>query len=261
MTDRLSLYIPTEGRLHHLHPITKLVLAACLILSGFLGPGYWFALFLFAAVILPLSVWGGILAPFLRVIVRIIGSLALFLFLIHGLFYPGAKTEIWHFWQLSVKLEGIRFAYLVTSRALCMVGASLLMLFTTHPGDLMAALAQRGLPASLNYIIVSALQIIPQMQAKARTIMDAQRSRGLETEGGIHIRARALLPLVGPLVLGSLVDVEERAIALEARAFKAKRTKTMLREIPDPPAERVARLGLVVATVVIVGAGLWLSLK
>ncbi|MEM4724345.1 MAG: energy-coupling factor transporter transmembrane component T [Candidatus Hadarchaeum sp.] len=261
MTGHLSLYIPTEGRLHRLHPTTKLVLAACLILSGFFGPGYWFASFLFAALIVPLSVWGGILAPFLRTITRIIGSLALFLFVIHGLFHPGAQTEIWHFWKLSVKLEGIQFAYLVTSRALCMVGASLLMLFTTHPGDLMAALAQRGLPAWLTYIIVSALQIIPLMQAKARTIMDAQLSRGLETEGSIHVRVRALLPLIGPLVLGSLVDVEERAIVLEARAFNAKRTKTLLREIPDSSGERIARLGLMAATVVIVGAGLCKSFQ
>ena len=108
-------------------------------------------------------------------------------------------------------------------------------MLSTHPSTLMTALTQRGLPPSLTYIIVSTLQIIPQMQLKASTIIDAQRSRGLETQGGLHRRVSALLPLVGPLVFGSLVDVEERAIAIEARAFKAKRTKTSLIEIPDSP--------------------------
>jgi len=63
---------------------------------------------------------------------------------------------------------------------------------------LMTAFTQRGLPTSLTYIIVSTLQIIPQMQAKAGTIIDAQRSRGLETSGNLLNRIRALIPLVGP---------------------------------------------------------------
>jgi energy-coupling factor transport system permease protein len=122
----------------------------------------------------------------------------------------------------------------------------------------MTALNQRGLPASLTFVIISTLQIFPQMQAKASTIIDAQRSRGLETEGGIHKRMRALMPLVGPLVFGSLVDVEERAIAIEARAFKAKRAKTSLIEVSDSPAQRAVRIGLVVLTLAVIGIGLWL---
>jgi energy-coupling factor transporter transmembrane protein EcfT len=66
-----------------------------------------------------------------------------------------------------------------------------------------------------------------------------------------------LLPLVGPLVFGSLVDVEERAIALEARAFKAKRIKTSLLQIPDSPGQNVLRVGLIVLTVLTIGAGIW----
>jgi energy-coupling factor transporter transmembrane protein EcfT len=122
----------------------------------------------------------------------------------------------------------------------------------------MTALTQHGLPASLTYIIVSTLQIIPQMQAKAGTIIDAQRSRGLETEGGLHRRIGALLPLVGPLVFGSLVDVEERAIAIEARGFKASRAKTSLLEIPDSAPQRLLRRGLVAVTILVIGVGLWL---
>jgi energy-coupling factor transport system permease protein len=121
----------------------------------------------------------------------------------------------------------------------------------------MTALTQRGLPPSLTYIIVSTLQIIPQMRNKANTIIDAQRSRGLETQGGLHRRVNALLPLVGPLVFGSLVDVEERAIAIEARAFKARRTKTSLTEIPDSPRQGAFRLGLIILTVLAIGARIW----
>jgi energy-coupling factor transport system permease protein len=95
------------------------------------------------------------------------------------------------------------------------------------------------------------------MRNKANTIIDAQRSRGLETQGSLRRRFGALLPLVGPLVFGSLVDVEERAIALEARAFKANRTKTSLLQIPDSSAQNIFRLSLIVLTLLAIGSRLW----
>jgi energy-coupling factor transport system permease protein len=107
-------------------------------------------------------------------------------------------------------------------------------------------------------VITSTLQIIPQMQAKASTIIDAQRSRGLETSGNLFNRTRALIPLVGPLVFGSLVEVEERAIAIEARAFTSPLKKTSLREIHDTTAERWARWLLVMLVIVAIGLRIWL---
>lgn len=258
MQDRLSLYLDRDSPLHRLNPLTKLVLTFSLILMAFLGPGFWLATALFVVVLLPLSFWGNIAPEFIRTTLRLILPLTAFLFVLQSLFYPGGETVLIELWIFSAKLEGVLFAYLTASRIMAMVGSFLLLLLSTHPSALMTALTQRGLPASLTYVIVSTLQIIPQMQAKARTIIDAQRSRGLETEGGLHRRIRALLPLVGPLVFGSLVDVEERAIAIEARGFKAARTKTSLLEIPDSPAQRLLRLGLVIVTVLVIGVRLWL---
>ena len=258
MQDRLSLYIQRDSPLHRLNPLTKLTLTFSLILIGFLGPGFWLATSIFVFVLLPISFWGRISTEFMRTTLRLTLPLAAFLFGMQSLFYPGGKTVLFSLWVLSVKLEGVQFAYLTASRIMTMVGSFLVLLLSTHPSTLMTALTQRGLPASLTYIIVSTLQIIPQMRAKANTIMDAQRSRGLETEGGIHKRVRALLPLVGPLVFGSLVDVEERAIAIEARAFKANRPKTSLIEVQDTSAQRTLRMGLIALTLLAIGAGLWL---
>lgn len=258
MQDKLSFYIHRDSPLHRLNPLTKLTLTFCLILMGFLAPGFWTATLIFGVVLLPLSVWGKISPEFTRTTFRLILPLTLFLFAMQSLFYPGGKTVLLSFWIFSVKLEGVQFAYLTASRIMNMVGSFLLLLLSTHPSTLMTALTQRGLPPALTYIIVSTLQILPQMRNKANTIIDAQRSRGLETQGSLRRRFSALLPLVGPLVFGSLVDVEERAIALEARAFKAKRTKTSLLLIPDSPIQSGFRLGLIALTVLAIGARLWL---
>ncbi len=258
MQDKLSFFIQRNSPLHRLNPLTKLTLTFCLILIGFLAPSYWAATTLFVFILIPLSFWGQVGPEFTRTTLRLILPLTAFLFVMQGLFYPGGQTVLVSFWIFSVKLEGLQFAYLTASRVMTMVGSFLLLLLSTHPSTLMTALTQRGVSPSLTYIIVSTLQILPQMRNKASTIIDAQRSRGLETQGGIRQRIGALLPLVGPLVFGSLVDVEERAIAIEARAFKAKRTKTSLIEIPDSPRQSAFRLSLIILTVLVIGLKLWL---
>lgn len=257
MQDKLSFYIHRDSPLHRLNPLTKLTLTFSLILIGFLGPGYWTATLIFVVILLPLSLWGNISREFIRTTFRLILPLTVFLFAMQSLFYPGGKTVLFSFWIFSVKLEGVQFAYLTASRIMNMVGSFLLLLLSTHPSTLMTALTQRGVSPSLTYIVVSTLQILPQMRNKANTIIDAQRSRGLETQGSLRRRFSALLPLVGPLVFGSLVDVEERAIALEARAFKAKRSKTSLLQIPDSPGQNLLRVGLIALTVLAIGAGIW----
>jgi len=60
--------------------------------------------------------------------------------------------------------------------------------------------------------------------------MDAQRSRGMETEGSLFVRAKAFIPLISPVVSSSLINTRERAIALEVRGFDSKNKKTFLRE-------------------------------
>jgi energy-coupling factor transport system permease protein len=259
MTNHFSLYIPIDSGLHRLNPITKLVLVMSVVAISFLAPGYWTASIIFIGVLVPLSVWGKIFSPFVRTITRILLPLAIILFIIHGLFNPAHSTILFQAWIFSVKQEGIAFAYLVVSRIASMLGASLLLLFTTTPNLLMSALTERGLPSALAYIVVSVLQIIPVMQARTQTIVDAQRSRGLETEGSLATRVQAIVPLVAPLVLGSLTDVEERAMVLESRAFRVKRRKTSLIEITDTPTQRVFRIGLIVVTILCIGARLWLS--
>ena len=118
-------------------------------------------------------------------------------------------------------------------RIVMVMSGFVLFAMTTRPDTLMIALKQVGAPSSLAYIIVTTLQIIPRFQNKASTILDAQRSRGLETQGNILTRARAVVPIILPLVLGSLIEVEERAIAIEARGFNSTKKETSVVEILD----------------------------
>ncbi len=244
----ISLYAARESGLHRLHPLTKSILVLSLIILGLALPGNWTTYLLVVVVILPLALWGRVLGSLVQAVWNVSWPLAVSVLIIQSLFW-GQGTILFSLGILSIKAEGVLFALVSIGRFLLVISSFTLFALTTRPDLLMLSLKQAGLPGALAYIVVTTLQIIPRFQYKAITIMDAQRSRGLETEGNLLVRARAVLPLVMPLVIGSLVDVEERAIAIEARAFNSGHPKTSLIEIPDSTAQKYARWIILAVTV------------
>ena len=258
MTTDLTFYIERDSRLHNLNPLTKLVMVFSLIILAFLGPGFWLPTVLIVGVILPLSFMGKIQKEYLKTTRQLLLPVVGFLFVMQSFFHPDEARIIFEIWFLDVSVGSIRFAYLTASRIFVMVSSFILLLLSTHPSVLMNDLTRRGLSGTFSYVITSTLQILPQMRAKANTIIDAQRSRGLNTEGGFKQRIQALLPLVGPLVFGSLVEVEERAIAIEARAFTSTVPKTFLHHIQDSPVDRIIRWGCLLLVLLTFGSKVWL---
>ncbi len=259
MHERLSFYVKRESPIHRLNPLTKLTLVLALILVAFVTPYTWISVALFLFGITPLGFAAGVLRSYLNAAVRIILPAAGFLFLMQAFFQPLEGDELFRIWFLHPTRESVLFAFVNASRIVVMVSAFTLFLLTTHPSELMSDLTRRGLPGQFAYVIISTLQILPQMQAKAQTILAAQRSRGLDTESTFIRRAGSLFPLVGPLVFGSLVEVEERAIAIEARGFTSTRSKTTLHEIPDTAADKFIRWGLIALVVLVVILRIWQS--
>lgn len=252
MSTPFSLFIQRDSGMHRLHPLTKLALVGFLLVGGLFLPGIWLTYLAFLVIILPLAVWGQVLRPFLSAVLKTTIPFAISLVLVQGLFWPGG-TPVLELGPLSFKEEGLLFAARGTGRILMIVSSFLLLTFTTRADELMLALSQNGVPGNIAYIMLTTLQIVPRFQAKANTILDAQRSRGLETEGNLLVRARALLPLIQPLLLGSIVDIEERAIALEVRAFSRGGPKTTLLVLHDTTAQRIIRWLLLLATLAIIG--------
>ena len=126
------------------------------------------------------------------------------------------------------------------------------VVMTTPPQRLVRALAQRGLPAWLQYVLAASLAAVPEARRRAREVLDAQRCRGLAVGGGPLARLRATLPLAGPLMVSLVTEAERRAIALDARAFDARGERTSLTEIADPDGERTARALMWGATILLI---------
>jgi energy-coupling factor transport system permease protein len=70
-----------------------------------------------------------------------------------------------------------------------------------------------------------------------------------------------LVPIVGPVILGSLAEVEERSLALEARAVSRPGRRSLLWWPADRTIERIARwlLALSVPAVIALRIAGWLD--
>lgn len=251
-----GLYLPGNGLLHRWHPLTKLELVVAAFVVGFadllpvagvplLAP----LLGLGVAVLVALD-GAATLRLWARRLFLVLAPIVISLVLVQGFFFPGAETVLWRIGPFSLKVEGLLFGAAITGRLFLLTGATLFLLLTTQPADLALALNAVGLPREISYLVISAIQLLPRMQARANAILDAQRARGLQTEGSVLVRLRALLPLAGPLIGGALLETDERALALEARAFRSPGPKTSLRVLEDSTAQRIARHTLLVAAFV-----------
>jgi energy-coupling factor transport system permease protein len=250
-----TLYLHRPSGLHALHPITKLALTGFFLVSAATLPNLWWVLGFYLFGLLPLAAWGRVLKPFLKSNALLIWPFALSLFLIQGFFTPGENILL-TVGPFEYKLEGVWLAARFTARILVWLGAATLLMITTRPDNLMLALIERGLPRQIGYIILTSLQIIPRFQNKAEVILDAQRSRGLETEGSFFHRLRILVPLIAPLILSSILELDERAIALEARAFSRQGPRTSLTILKDTTVQVTVRWGLMVLILALIGLSL-----
>ena len=252
-----TAYIPGTSGLRHLHPLTNLVITLFLIVCALVPPASWAPYAVFLLLIVPLALWSGVLRPLWSAVWRLVLPFAISVTIIQGLFWTDG-TPIVSLGPLSLKQEGLAFAFEITGNILAMISAFVLFSLVTRPDDLMIALTARGVPNSVTYIIVSTIQLVPGLQTRAAKIRDAQHARGLHTAGSFLVRLRSLPPLIEPLVLGSIMDVDERAIALEARAFSSTAVKTSFRELQDTRPQQILRwLLLALAVALILWRLLW----
>ncbi|NDV22314.1 energy-coupling factor transporter transmembrane protein EcfT [Desulfovibrio sp. JC022] len=237
----LSLFIKGESCLHSVHPLSKLTYVLLTGVTVYCAPGGYLPAAILLGVNLLLAAISGILLQVWKFSWRTLLPLALFMIPIHGFLNPDNHTLLTSYHGVGLYLEGLVFAGRVLLQLAAVLCISLIFVFTTHPADLITSLTQAGLSASFAYILGSPLLLLPAMRERAKTIQDAQRARGLGSDGGVIKRIRSMAPLISPLILGAFAEIEQRAIALELRGFNSARTKTSLRVVPDSATQRAVR--------------------
>lgn len=174
-----------------------------------------------------------------------------FLLLLHGVLGDGERVRVA---GLPFARDGLRVALVQGARLFAVFAASFTAIARFAPGRFLDAFAARRWPVRWAYLVVATLQAVPRLGARARRITEAQRARGLAAGGHPLARARALTPLALPLVLGALVEADDRAFTLELRGLGAGRERTPLAPPADPFAGRALRW---LAAMAVLAAFVW----
>lgn len=247
-----TLFIDRASPLHSCHPFVKLAFVLLVGVAVYCAPGGWVPDVVLLALIILLTIAGGITGAVWKFLWRAMLPLALFMFPIHGFLNPGNTIPLltWH--SFTLYREGTIFAATTILQLSTILAASLIFVFTTPPAVFLAAMKQAGWPPPIAYLFGSPLLMLPAMRTRIATIQAAQRARGLDSEGNILKRMRSIAPLVAPLVLGTFAEIEHRAIALELRGFHSRNAQTPLRKVADSKAQRVARWLMLTASLLLI---------
>lgn len=242
---------PTPSPYHRLNPLTKAVIATVGSIGAFAAGGYVGPLGI-DLVMLLLALRAGVLRQLVRASVLLSLPIAVSVVLV-SVFTRAGTTVLFAIGPFDATFEGVDFAGQTLVRLFAISLSIGLFIMTTHPRALVFDLERRGVSPRAAFVAVATIEAVPALVERAAVIGESQRARGLDTEGGLRARLRGVLPLIGPVIIGSLTDVEERSLALESRAFSRPGRRHLLWSMPDARWEGVLRwvlLALLAATAV-----------
>ncbi len=186
-------------------------------------------------------------------VVALTAPLVISIVVVNTFGFPSAPDVIGRIGPLTATWTGLIAASQAVLRVAAFALSVALFSLTTGVDALLVDLERRGLGRRGSFVIGAALGMIPRIGQRAAEVTDAQRARGLDTEGSWRKRVAGIVPLIGPVIIGSLTEVEERTMALEARGFSAPVKRTALRSIAGRPLERALRWVVFIGALVLLG--------
>lgn len=231
--------------------ITKFLFVICTAVLSILfgGPVY---IAVISAVYIILSLFAHVFKGFFKSYFKLFVFFGLMLILISSLFQNAEAEVLLSIGKISLYKVGFIRGCRMSSVILTLAGGLLLFTATTQVQDLMAVLGKMGLSSNVVYMVVASFRSINELSDKMGQILEAQSSRGIETEGNLFVRLKAILPMLITLLLSSMVSAEEKAIALEARCFNCHCKRTSLRVNNTSRADVVTMIGIAFVTAALI---------
>ena len=200
-----------------------------------------------AVAVFLLCVLGRVAGSYLKSIFRIMLPFYFILLLTHGFFNVQyvksltGQTDLTLLWQVPDTLWGIGGARMTREGVMFGVNASLktivltllapLLIFTTSIDSLIAGLVRARVPYKIAFVLSATLRFFPMLLSDVRSIIDAQRMRGLAVEKmGLLGRMRVYARLAVPLILGAMTKSQQLEVVLQSKAFSGSRERTYLHD-------------------------------
>lgn len=203
-------------------------------------PVYMMAAFIVVPI---LAIASGIWKKFFKVFKALI-FLCVFILVVQALVVRGPEivwtTSIFGLFNLTIYKLGLQTGLNLMFTIFNIGGIFAWFFQCTENKEIICACEKKGMHPKASYVLLSTLQMIKVLQQSSKVIMSAQQARGVETEGNIFVRAKAFVPSMIPLILGSISNTEERVLTLESKGFSVECPKTHLFDVQPGGNEKTA---------------------
>lgn len=233
----LGQFFPGYSVIHKLDPRTKILLAVMFIVTVFLAKNPLTLAFLALITVAMILISRISFRVILKAIKPLVFILA-FTAILNIFLTSGSGDPLVQFWGIKIYAEGlIRAAFMFVRVIIFILSSTVLLTYTTSPisltdgiESLMAPLKKIKVPVHAFAMMMSiALRFIPILVEETEKIMNAQKSRGADfSSGGLIKRAKALIPIIIPLLASAFNRADELATAMECRCYRGDKNRTKL---------------------------------
>ena len=228
-------YYPVSSFIHKMDARVKILLSIAYIVAVFLVKEFYFWGFAVAlGYILAVCLFAKIPITKVFASIKIILFFAIFSAVLQIFFNKEGNALVdWGIFYITD--YGIKKAIFIVLRIVLVVMGTSLLTYTTTPVELSDAIESLlsplkiiKFPAHEFALIMSiALRYIPTLMEETDRIIKAQKARGADFESGNIIkRAKALIPVLIPLLISSFRRADELSDAMEARCYAGAKGRT-----------------------------------
>lgn len=256
----LGQYFPGNSIIHRLDARIKLILTILYIVMVFTAqtPGGYltvFALLLFVILSSHISI---------KLVFRSIRPILIFVAItaVLNIFFTPGEHILFQWKFLKITTEGLIFAFYMVLRIVFLIAGTSMLTYTTSPIMLTDGIERLLSPLRVVHFPVHelammmsiALRFIPTLIDETDKIMAAQKARGADFESGNLLRrAKALIPLLVPLLVSAFRRADELATAMECRCYHGGDGRTRFRVMHLTASDFVALAVCIVLQAAIIG--------
>ncbi len=231
------------------HPFTPATVALALAVMALVAPPPQGTLLIYVVTVVVAVLTGGTRGVLFGI--AVCTPFWILLLIMHGVMGDAPRATV----VLGVALStaGMSWALEQGLRLAAIVTASLVFATSFDPHRFLQAAIARGWRFDMAFLVVATLDAADRLREQAVRLREAQRTRGLRTGRSLLSKSRALPALVFPLMLMSVMEADERALALETRGLTLVGPRTPI----DPPRDRAIDRVIRWTAVLLVGATAW----
>jgi len=237
------LYLDKKTYYHRLHPITKIFCLLLLFMSAmmFNHPAYVLAIMLIVLIIAGISKSSQNLIRIKTILIL------LFVFCsILWTFFLKGTTVLWKIGFVTIYEESLLYAVAMGLRLDTILICGIIFLSTTKIEEFSAGLNKLGMPFPISFALSLAFRLVPTFSATTETVIQAQKSRGLDLESGwIGQRIKKHVPMIIPIFIYAIRNADLLAMALESKSFGVRKDRTYYQEFRVTIADYLMLLFLV----------------